>query len=460
MTWCCMQEVTLILQVWWDVFLSTRSGIGSCRFGFERRPKSRQPKIWKNQCSLLLVVVGFFSSAVGLKCWMRGKIWQNQKYGKQSIWWPSEWGRGGCTTSESDRLDEIQRAQGHTSEPAFVFEFAVEIGQLELSWRHSEFVMLPKSGNLSETNNWRPIAILKITYKIFSSLLHLRLRRQLDYQQSMDQVTPVVCFAAGHRTILKKHLNKIDVTFRKLLRSVVGPPAATDWSRPWHEILHDWNARVVQFVEQYSVKPWSVRCLEMHWKLAHYAANLPPDRWLARILTWTCRGHQGTGRPRNTWDTMIQKFCRYQHLGIWLDVARDANRWSNLMPHFVTFCAQAWRRRSEGHCNVQSVALFFLFSPVPFTGCLRAYRFHFTSMDQVGFRPKTGVDHAFVVLEAIIGKTLEWQCGIWFASLDLRKAFDKVEHGALFAALTAQGIRDGYLDLGEGQACTPMASPF
>ena len=167
---------------------------------------------------------------------------------------------------------------------------------------------------------------------------HVSLATKLRYFDTI--ITPVACFAAGHRTILKKDLNKIDVTFRKLLRSVVGPPAATDWSRPWHEILHDWNARVVQFVEQYSVKPWSVRCLEMHWKLAHYAANLPPDRWLARILSWTCRGHQGTGRPRNTWDTMIQKFCRYQHLGIWLDVARDANRWSNLMPHFVAFCAQ------------------------------------------------------------------------------------------------------------------------
>ena len=167
---------------------------------------------------------------------------------------------------------------------------------------------------------------------------HVSLATRLRYFDTI--ITPVACFAAGHRTILKKDLNKIDVTFRKLLRSVVGPPAATDWSRPWHEILHEWNARVVQFVEQYSVKPWSVRCLEMHWKLAHYAANLPPDRWLARILTWTCRGHQGTGRPRNTWDTMIQKFCRYQHFGIWLDVARDANRWSNLMPHFVTFCAQ------------------------------------------------------------------------------------------------------------------------
>ena len=59
----------------------------------------------------------------------------------------------------------------------------------------------------------------------------------------------------------------------------------------------------------------------------------------------------------------------------------------------------------------------------------------------------TGADHAFVVLKTIISKTLEWQCGIWFASLDLTSAFDKVEHGALFAALTAQGIRDGYFDL-------------
>ena len=84
-------------------------------------------------------------------------------------------------------------------------------------------------------------------------------------------------------------------------------------------------------------------------------------------------------RPRNTWDTMIQKFCRYQQLGHWLDATCDANRWSNLMPHFVTFCKQTWRRGSERHCNVHTVALFFV-SPVPSTGCLPAYRFHFTSL--------------------------------------------------------------------------------
>ena len=153
-------------------------------------------------------------------------------------------------------------------------------------------------------------------------------------------ITPVACFAAGHRAIFKNNLNNVDVVFRKLLRRVVGPPAATDWSRPWHEILHDWNARVAQFVQQYLVK-CSVRCVEIHWNLAQYAANLPPDRWLSRLLMWTCTGHHTVGRPRNTWDTTLQDFYRYHHLGNWRAVARDANRCTNLMPQFVLFCTES-----------------------------------------------------------------------------------------------------------------------
>ena len=168
---------------------------------------------------------------------------------------------------------------------------------------------------------------------------HVSLATRLRYFDTV--ITPVACFAAGHRAIFKNDLNNVDVVFRKLLRSVVGPPAATDWSRPWHEILHDWNARVAQFVQQYSVKCWSVRCVEMHWNLAQYAANLPRDRWLSRILMWTCRGHHTVGRPRNIWDTTLQNFCRYQQLDHWRAVARDANRWANLMPQFVSFCAES-----------------------------------------------------------------------------------------------------------------------
>ena len=54
----------------------------------------------------------------------------------------------------------------------------------------------------------------------------------------------------------KTDLRNFDVLFRKLLRSVVGPPAGMDWTRPWHEILHDWNGRVNEFAALHSIKPF------------------------------------------------------------------------------------------------------------------------------------------------------------------------------------------------------------
>ena len=51
------------------------------------------------------------------------------------------------------------------------------------------------------------------------------------------------------------------------------------------------------------------------------------------------------------------------------------------------------------------------------------------SMDQVGFRRGTGIDHALAVFETVCGKSVESNSEIWFASLDLTKAFDRVGHG-------------------------------
>ena len=52
------------------------------------------------------------------------------------------------------------------------------------------------------------------------------------------------CFAAEHRPLYRKHLQKYDVQFRKLIRRIVGPPPGTNWSAQWHDILHEWNLRV------------------------------------------------------------------------------------------------------------------------------------------------------------------------------------------------------------------------
>ena len=54
-----------------------------------------------------------------------------------------------------------------------------------------------------------------------------------------------------------------------------------------------------------------------------------------------------------------------------------------------------------------------LFSPVPFTGCLRAYRFHFTSLPRIFF--SGGEDHKSVPLLQCISCVLLLDMGPWQA---------------------------------------------
>ena len=59
------------------------------------------------------------------------------------------------------------------------------------------------------------------------------------------------------------------------------------------------------------------------------------------------------------------------------------------------------------------------------------------SKDQVGFRTSVGVDDAFAVLENVCSRSMEWSVPMLCASLDLRKAFDRIEYNAWFEAMRA-----------------------
>ena len=125
-------------------------------------------------------------------------------------------------------------------------------------------------------------------------------------------ITPVVCFGAGHRKIYTNFLCDLargralasppqiprcigaclatplgpdvdhcgptlplaDVQCRKLLRRVVGPPADIDWNQPWHTILHAWQDRIDQQLEDHGCKIWSAKYLSAYWKFANYVALL------------------------------------------------------------------------------------------------------------------------------------------------------------------------------------------
>ena len=83
-------------------------------------------------------------------------------------------------------------------------------------------------------------------------------------------VTPVVFFGAAHRKVYKQDLCRMDIAFRRLLRSIVGPPADVDWTLPWHENLHHWNERVQFFTARHGLKTWSVVCVGQYQKFANY----------------------------------------------------------------------------------------------------------------------------------------------------------------------------------------------
>lgn len=51
-----------------------------------------------------------------------------------------------------------------------IYNDMIQSGCLEESWRNTMFTMLPKSGDLQQPSNWRPIAILEITYIFFCKI--------------------------------------------------------------------------------------------------------------------------------------------------------------------------------------------------------------------------------------------------------------------------------------------------
>ena len=67
--------------------------------------------------------------------------------------------------------------------------------------------------------------------------------------------------------------------------------------------------------------------------------------------------------------------------------------------------------------------------------------------NQFGFTPGVRIEDALMIAESVAAYHLEFNIPVWFVSLDMRKAFDRVDHSALFEALRHCGLQDGYIAL-------------
>ena len=154
-------------------------------------------------------------------------------------------------------------------------------------------------------------------------------------------MTPVACLAAGHRKIYKTDLETMDVHFRRLLRSVVGPPSQTNWLNPWHEILRDWNALVPRYVQEARVLTWSQRSLQKCWHLCSYIAGLLDVRWVSRNVAWRPRNIGKRGAPFRMCHSAAETFCRWKGIADWQTAAMNGQQWYKYTSDFCSFIFQS-----------------------------------------------------------------------------------------------------------------------
>ena len=177
-------------------------------------------------------------------------------------------------------------------------------------------------------------------HRFFLVNRNVAMRDRFKYFDAM--VTPVACFSAAHRKVYKQDLCRMDIVFRRLLRSIVGPPGDVDWTLPWHEILHHWNERVKFLTARHGLKTWSVVCLGQYWKFANHVSTLPRERWVVRALNWFPEHARRVGRPAYSWDSMLQSFCRHKQIGNWRHCAHDTAFWMNQFDDFISFTEIWW----------------------------------------------------------------------------------------------------------------------
>ena len=98
---------------------------------------------------------------------------------------------------------------------------------------------------------------------------------------------------------------KLDVAFRKMLRMIVGPSNFVEWNVLWRDILHHWNGKAVALAQQHGLKIWSEKCVKQQRKFAMHVANLPPNRWVKRVLRWNPTGAGKEGYPRDDLASLV-----------------------------------------------------------------------------------------------------------------------------------------------------------
>lgn len=81
-----------------------------------------------------------------------------------------------------------------------------ESGRIPNDWKHGLIIKLPKKGDLTECSNWRGITLLNIIGKILATIIHNRLKEELEPKMRPEQAG----FRANRACV--DHINTLQIT--------------------------------------------------------------------------------------------------------------------------------------------------------------------------------------------------------------------------------------------------------
>ena len=97
--------------------------------------------------------------------------------------------RNRCADTSGIRAEMLKEGGKHLLEKLLAIYNTILTGNMEspVSWKHSVISVIHKSGDVMKPQNYRPISIIPMLYKLFSKLMYKRLYPILDGAQCRDQ---------------------------------------------------------------------------------------------------------------------------------------------------------------------------------------------------------------------------------------------------------------------------------
>ena len=143
-----------------------------------------------------------------------------------------------------------------------------------------------------------------------NTLLNRHISLQLRLKLFNSCITPAMLYAMETCPLTQSHLNKIDVSQRKMLRRIVGWVHVMGDEESWESVGHRMKVKLSRALASYPIRPWSELIAERKLALQEKLSSPAVSPLVQRVVSWfppDCQHLNNhiakvrVGHPRHEW---------------------------------------------------------------------------------------------------------------------------------------------------------------